>query len=254
MRMGLPEVFTVDAHIDVFEWPNQLSSLTHFAKFAFTQDDLKKTEQYQSRAKFVRERKEVVDEVSYLKSIQLKPATQPITPASVSRAEQLCAKTNQFNLRTIRHTASDLQLLAQNNADFCFLTSLSDVYGDHGIVGLVCLREVDEQTLFLDTFLQSCRTLGRHLESWMLQHVVNIGQRYGYTTLIGEFIPSKRNKIAADFFEVHGFERLNDTFWPGSGADSLVKIQDESVSSGSTLFFRSLSKAKLPFVDIYEKY
>lgn len=65
--------------------------------------------QYQSRAKFVREKKEVLDEESYLKIIQLKPAIEPITSATISRAEQLCAKTNQFNLRTIRHTAADLQ-------------------------------------------------------------------------------------------------------------------------------------------------
>jgi FkbH-like protein len=253
MRLMLPQVFTVDTHADVFEWPNQLSQLVHFAKFSITKDDLKKTEQYQSRAKFVREKKEVLDEESYLKTIQLKPAIEPINSATISRAEQVCAKTNQFNLRTIRHTAADLQQLAQNNPDLCFLISLSDVYGDHGIVGLVCMRELDKQTLFLDTFLQSCRVLGRHLESWMLQHALNVGRHHGYATLVGEFIPTKRNKIAADFLEAHGFEPLHSTSCSECDTDSPVKIQDEALSSGPKRFIRSLSKSNLPFVDVYEK-
>lgn len=244
--IALPQVITIGVNDDVFEWPNQLSRLAHFSKFSTTQDDLKKTEQYQSRAKFVREKREVLDELSYLKTIRLEPAIQPINAATILRAEQLCAKTNQFNLRTIRHTAADLQQLAQKNADLCFLTSLSDIYGDHGIVGLVCLSEIDERTLFLDTFLLSCRVLGRHLESWMLQHAVNTGQRYDYMTLVGEFIPTNRNKVVDDFFEVHGFEPLYD-------ADSHLNIQGQVLSSDSKLFFRSLTNVNLPFVDIYEK-
>ena len=253
MKLVVPQVFTVDAHADVFEWPNQLSQLEQFAKFSITKDDLKKTKQYQSRAKFVREKKEVLDEESYLKTIQLQPAIEPINSTTILRAEQLCAKTNQFNLRPVRHTAVELQQLALNNPDFCFLISLSDVYGDHGIVGLVCMREIGKQTLFLDTFLQSCRVLGRHLESWMLQHALNVGRQNGYTALIGEFISTKRNKIAADFLEAHGFEPLNNASSSKWGANNAMATYDEAFSSGSKRFIRPLSETKLPFVDVYEK-
>lgn len=253
MSMALPQVFTVNAHSDVFEWPKQLSSLTQFAKFSISQDDKKKTQQYQNRAKFVRERKETLDEAGYLRTIQLEPEIHPITPATVSRAEQLCAKTNQFNLRTVRHTAADLQLLAQDHIDFCFLTSLSDIYGDHGIVGLVCIREIDKDTIFIDTFLQSCRVLGRYLESWMLQHAVNIGRRYGYTTLVGEFIPTDRNKVAADFFELHNFLPFDNVRWLNNTHSELVKIQEKSALAGSKLFYNFLSDIKVPFMDVYDK-
>ena len=253
MSMALPQVFTVNAHADIFEWPKQLSNLTQFAKFLITQADKEKTRQYQNRAMFVRERKETLDEAGYLRTIQLEPGIHPITPATISRAEQLCAKTNQFNLRTVRHTAADLQLLAQKHVDFCFLTSLSDIYGDHGIVGLVCMREVDKDTIFLDTFLQSCRVLGRRLESWMLQHAVNIGQRYGHRNIIGEFIPTDRNKVAADFFELHKFEAFDNARWLGNTSKELAKIQEESALTDSKLFYKSLSDTKIPFVDVYEK-
>ena len=255
VRHVLPDVFTVDVPADVYPWPRLLANLDCFAKFSVTSDDLKKTEQYLSRARFVRDKTEVVDETTYLKSIQLKPLAQPLGPANITRAAQLCAKTNQYNLRTARHSADDLAALAQANPDFCFLTSLSDVYGDHGIVGLVCMRTLDADTVFLDTLLMSCRVLGRHLEAWMLRHALTVARQHGHRNLVGEFIPSKRNQVAARFFEDHGFVPLSQADPPGpAAAKALAGLRESSLAVDSRLYLMPTQHPPLPFQDIYDNY
>lgn len=253
VRHAMPEVFTVDVPADVFLWPRLLANLDCFANFSVTSEDLKKTEQYNSRARFVRDKTEVVDEIAYLKSIQLKPQAMPLGPANIPRAVQLCAKTNQYNLRTIRHSADDLAALARANADFCFLTGLSDVYGDHGSVGLVCMRALDADSVFLETFLLSCRVLGRHLEVWMLRHALTVARENGHRYLVGEFIPSERNRVAARFFEDNGFMPLSQADPSGpANASVLDGLRESSLAVNSHLYLLPTLHPPLPFHDIYE--
>lgn len=255
VRHALPEVFTVDVPADVFPWPRLLTNLDCFANFSVTSDDLKRTEHYRSRARFVRDKTEVVDETTYLKSIQLKPLTLSLDSSNISRATQLCAKTNQYNLRTIRHSADDLAALARANADFCFLTSLSDAYGDHGIVGLVCMRALDADIVFLDTLLMSCRVLGRHLEAWMLRRALTVARQNGHRYLVGEFIPSERNRVAARFFEDNGFLPLSLADPPGPvTASVLAVLRESSLAVNSRLYLMPTHHSPLPFQDIYENH
>jgi FkbH-like protein len=254
MRHNLPEVLTVDVNQNVFEWPRQLAGLDCFAKFSVTSDDIKKTEQYHNRARFVRDKTKVLDEIAYLKSIKLQPLAQGINPDSISRAAQLCAKTNQYNLRSVRHNQADLAALVKLNPDFCFLTSLTDMYGDHGIVGLVCMRPLDADTVFLDTLLMSCRVLGRHLETWMLRHALSIARQYSYKNIVGEFIPTKRNTVADGFLGDHGFMPLTKVDQLGSiSSEVWTTIYSQSISCSSRLYVLSTQTMQLPYQEIYEK-
>ena len=237
----LPEVTTLEVPLDVFQWPKYLESLDYFAKFNTTKEDLVKTEQYRSRAEFIKESAAVTDEYSYLKSIDLKALAFGLDESNISRAVQLCSKTNQFNLRTIRHNSEDLYSISIKNKDFCFLNKLSDKYGDHGIVGLVCLSEVNPEIIFLDTFLLSCRILGRHFETWMLCQSLIRAKKNNYKYLVGEFIDSGRNVVAKNFFIEHGFQlikNLPDKF-------KYNKINDN-------FYIIPTSRADFPFLDIYE--
>ena len=208
VKKALPEVYTVDIPTNEHDWPKYLENLACFAKFRVTEDDTKKTKQYHTRANFVRDSIGVEDDEVYLKSIKLKATAIPIGPSNISRAVQLCAKTNQYNLRTIRHDQDGIEKLAQVNSDFCFLVGLEDVYGDHGIVGLVCLAPINSEILMLDTLLMSCRVLGRHLESWMMTEAIERARAQGFSIVVGQFVESKRNIIASEFFSSQGFEPL----------------------------------------------
>lgn len=247
MKNALPIVNTIEMTNEVVEWPRIIKNLECFSKFEVTEEDVNKTKQYHGRAKFVRDRSNKADIAGYLKQINLKPEASNLSDALLARAVQLCFKTNQYNLRTIRHSAGDLLDIYSKNNDFCFLVSLSDNYGDHGIVSLVCLKKINEKLLFLDTFLMSCRVLGRHLESWVLSEIIRRASKHGFEYLIGEFIPTERNIVANSFFENYGFTAL--------GVDSNIgaEVSKSNLSSGSDLFIMPVNSTKIPYIEIYEK-
>ena len=247
MRTFLPEVYTVEPPESVFDWPKYLLNLDCFAKFSVTEEDKRKTEQYKSRARFVQERENVMDESAYLKSIKLKPYATALGSNNIARAEQLCLKTNQFNLRTMRHTTTELNSLAAASSDFCFLTSLKDLYGDHGVVGLVCLSEINPNLVFLDTLLMSCRVLGRHLETWMLNEALKRAHRSGHKYIVGEYIETDKNAVAKDCLLSCGFKRLSNT------SEIEFPPSADFCADHREIYFCQTNEIKLPFMEVYDE-
>lgn len=246
MKQVLPDVKTVDVPINVYEWPDLLKNMIEFSKFLITEDDFNKTKQYKNRAKFVRDSSKVLDQKSYLKSIKLIPELHNITESNIKRAVQLCQKTNQFNLRTQRHGEDNILKMSNKNNDFCFMTNLKDIYGDHGIVNLVCLHEINSDYLFLDTFLMSCRVLGRNLESWILQQTINRAKSHKYKYLVGEFIETKKNIFIKDFLLNNGFSMLIPEL-----KSKLFSKSDNNLVNRNFFIIKTDYKNKL-IQDIYE--
>jgi len=246
VKQELPSVYTIDAPKQVILWPSLLSSINCFSNFTITDEDRKKSDQYRSRAKFVAESKGVSNHQQYLKSIGLKPTAIQINDSNIARAVQLCAKTNQFNLRTIRHKESDLDALAQANPTLNFLISLVDNYGDHGIIGLVCARSLGHEALFLDTFLMSCRVLGRHLESWMLDQLNQRASQLGFKYIVGEYIPSERNAMVSDFLVKHNFMDLKNYTDLASNYESATEIARHNMP----LIFE-IGLSQIPNIDLF---
>jgi len=212
MRAAAPAVATIEVPAAVSEWPRLLARLDLLARFAVTEEDRHKGEQYRSRAAFLAEQRLVTDEAQFLRSLDLKPGRLPLGPATLARAQQLCAKTNQFNLRGLRHSAAELEQLAQRAGEAAFLVTLSDRFGDHGLIGLaIALKDEDapaeerqERVAVLDSFLLSCRVLGRQIEAWMLDQLAQALRRQGCRWLVAPFHPGERNAMAAGFLPDHG--------------------------------------------------
>jgi FkbH-like protein len=245
MRILQPSVTTLNIPEDVLEWPQYLIGLNCFSKSSFSASDYKKTDQYQARAIFQKESKNAIDMHAYLKSIKLNPSAKNLNSSSMKRALQLCQKTNQFNVRTIRHSSSDLKELSQKQEDFCFLVSLSDIYGDHGDIGLVCLSRFDRQIVFIDTFLISCRVLGRQLEIWILSEIVKRCELYDVKQIIGEFIPTDRNSPAENIFKGNGFKKIKQK-------NKLPENIANILSQNSSIFSLSLIDFNPSNLDLFE--
>lgn len=248
MRLAAPEVTTLELPDDVTQWPQLAERLEFFARFVVTREDRQKSDQYRSRSAFVQERRVVADERSFLRSIAMEPLILDLNDASLSRAEQLTTKTNQYNLRTIRHSATDLIALRNLCGEATFLVQLSDRFGDHGIVGLVIGRPGAGGAAFLDTFLMSCRVLGRHLEAWMLGMVTERLRRSGCRWLLAEFRPSGRNSVAEGFLAANGFTPLTEAD-PSGGA--LMELAREMSCEG-LLYFADLNNLAIPYLDVFE--
>lgn len=201
----LPEVFVIETPKNVIEWPNLINTLDCFSMFQVTTEDIRKVDQYRARSGFVRDSKHANDVTSYLRSINLKPKLVSVQYANLSRAEQMCKKTNQFNIRSKRYTSAELA--SQNtdpNVDL-FLVHLSDNYGDHGLIALLGIHYTPISVAFIDTFLMSCRVLGRNLESWILNEALKLAKSRSVEHLLVDFIDNGRNNIAKDFLVAHGF-------------------------------------------------
>ncbi len=244
MKLLLPEVLTVEAPNEVYKWPQLVESLDCFTKFITTEEDLKKNDQYHLRAAFVSEKIANSDINGFLKSISMKPSMQLINEDSLLRAEQLCMKTNQFNLRTIRHSRSDIEeFIASDSAS---IVSLTDIYGDHGNIAIVLTERISDEVAFLDTFLMSCRVMGRFVESWIIDNVRSKLVEKGYKYLLAEFIPSGRNKVSESFLGDNNFHLCDKT----SKLVQIYKSKKDRAAEGA-FYFIETKTTQIPNLDIF---
>ena len=224
MRAALPDVFTIEPEQDVIYWADQLNKLELFFNFKITDEDKKKQYQYKIRSKFVEGKNNAQNEITYLKKIKLKAKKINLLKGNISRASQMTQKTNQFNLSTKRYSILDIQKIDNNKNNRISLFQISDIYGDHGIVGMFILKEKNKNTIFIDTFLLSCRVLGRYLETWMLH---SIKKKYGKNVdIYAEYIPTEKNILAKKFLENHNFKLVKK-----NKKTSLYKIKGYNINS-----------------------
>jgi FkbH-like protein len=122
----------------------------------------------------------------------------------------LIGKSNQFNLTTRRHSLQQLQELMRQPDCVHLSLRLRDRFTDHGLVSV--MMALQRGTLLeIDTWLMSCRVIGRTVEAEMLQQVCREAQRRGCSSLLGTYIPTPKNAMVADVFERFGFTRLNSS-------------------------------------------
>lgn len=247
VRNNLREVEVIEPDKEIVNWPDQLAKLNLFEKFTVTSDDLKKTVQYQNRAKFIKDKIKNINESKYLKSINLKPKLHKINYSTINRAVQLSQKTNQFNLRTIRYEQESLKKILKKSPNGCFLVSLADIYGDHGIIGMVCTIPINNKFFFLDTFLMSCRIFGRNLESWMLNELIKRMKTKKVKFLLAEYIPSKKNQIVANFLESNGFKKFSDY-----RTKEKIDLKFYKNLRKGKIFICDLNKIKVKKMDIFK--
>ena len=242
VKRKLPDVQVIDVDSNIHNWPDKLYLLDEFAKSEITKEDLKKTIQYKSRARFVQEKKKTNDDNRYLKSIKLKPKIHYLDKFNLSRAEQLCNKTNQFNLRSIRYKSNEILDINKKKDNVIFLISLKDIYGDHGLVGLVIIKKINQEIAFLDNLAMSCRILGRNLESWVLKKSLEECQKKGFKYLVSEYLPSMRNQMVKNFTKENNFLQINK--------DKL--LSESFVKNKKNITYATINKTKIPNLDAYK--
>jgi FkbH-like protein len=152
----------------------------------------------------------------YYRSLEMRLRMLPMTAATLERAAQLTQKTNQFNLTTRRYTAAELAAAAAAPGVRVWTAQVIDRFGDNGIVGVLITRPRDglwkrdglgkQDGLWeIDTFLLSCRVIGRTVETAMLALAAAAARTAGVARLTGWFRPTKKNAPAEDVYSKHGF-------------------------------------------------
>ena len=198
VKIKLKKVEVINPDQDISNWAKQLLEYDGFSKFNITSNDLTRTNQYKSRQKFIDNKASYKNEIDYLKSIKIKSKVLNLKEGNIDRAVQMCQRTNQFNLSNKRYDHEDI--LKLNKKHKCFMIHLKDIYGDHGIVSYVCIKIINKDILFIDTFTLSCRVLGRYLENWILNYIKEIANKYKAKYIITEFISNGKNEVAKIFY------------------------------------------------------
>jgi FkbH-like protein len=138
-----------------------------------------------------------------------------------TRAVQLINKTNQFNVTTRRYAEAELRAAIAAPGVVHFSARLEDRFGDNGLIAVVLAKPGERAgELLIDTWLMSCRVLGRGVEQETLNVLVTAAKRNGAHTLVGEYRPTAKNGIVRDLFERLGFSALP----PAEGGATLWRL------------------------------
>ena len=209
IRQLLPEVDVIPLPADPAYYTRTLSDYLLFEASSFTIEDTKRTDQYRSRSQIMELKASAGSLEDFYHSLCMKAVVQSFDDFHLPRIAQLIGKTNQFNLTTRRHAMPQLQAFVNDDNCAHFYLRLRDRFADHGLVSLmIALRRA--QTLEIDTWLMSCRVLGRTVEATMLQHLFERAQELGCTSVRGIYIPTAKNAMAKDVFARFGFALIEE--------------------------------------------
>ena len=200
---ALPEVEVCPAS-DPLEMLRWLVTCRRFDTLAITREDALRAKSYAA----AEERSQLATQSSnleeYLTSLETKVEIGCIASAQIARVAQLTQKTNQFNLTTRRYTELEIQERMQNPSWRVFWCACRDRFADEGVIG-AALIEIKNDEWLIDTFLMSCRVLGRGVEKAFLGTICNQAHDSGAKVIRGDFIRSAKNLQTENFFETCGF-------------------------------------------------
>jgi FkbH-like protein len=210
VRRELPMVAVPELPEDPALYAHTVAGAGYFESLRITPDDLERTRQYQGNTQREILRTSSTDVASYLKSLGMTLEWRTFDRTGLQRVVQLINKTNQFNLTTRRYTQSDVAEFMEDPAAITLQLRLADMFGDNGIIAVVIARPVERGStdLAIDTWLMSCRVLGRQVEEATLNLVAAEAARLGATSLIGTYIPTAKNGMVREHYAKLGFEPL----------------------------------------------
>ena len=212
MRTSLPDILTVELPKDSSEYVNTLHELPEFSMFEITDEDSKRSEMYaqqQTRKEFEISTPNLED---LLRNLSLELIIKKSNNFTNPRISQLILKTNQFNLTTKRYTAEDILNFTNDENIIVGCAQVKDKFGDHGITGVFIIKKLNSNEWFLDTFLLSCRIIGREIEKGILNYIINEAKKNGIKIIKSQYVRTEKNTPIQDFLPNCGFKQINN-FW-----------------------------------------
>ncbi len=205
VRTNIPDITIPELPEDPAEYLNYIRTLNLFETASFTNEDEQRTKQYQEEAGRSILQQQFTNETDFLKSLNMISLVEPFNKFNIPRVAQLSQRSNQFNLRTVRYTEEEALNVTKDSDSYTLAFSLSDKYGDYGLISLVIMKSTKPGTLFIDTWIMSCRVLKRNMENFVLNTIVNTAMENGYALLEGEYIPTAKNGMVKNHYQDLGF-------------------------------------------------
>lgn len=205
----LPEVTVLQVPQKLYLYPQLLFKEAFFDTLHISAEDKKRTAMYQAEIKRKQTLKHVDNLDDWLKSLELIAAIHPIKKDEIARVAQLTQKTNQFNLTTRRYSEQDIRLYCENPSWKIYTLAVKDKFGDYGLTGVLIIKTEDKKGI-IDTFLMSCRILGKRLEDVFLNYAINqLEAKKNIIQWSAGYIPAKKNQQVENFWDDIGFTYMN---------------------------------------------
>lgn len=209
MKAECPEVAVVEFPKDSSQLPNVVAKAydDYFLQLEITGEDAEKTAMYQAEKQRRAEMSAALSMEGFLKNLEMTMYIHRMRPEEIKRVVQLVNKTNQFNLTTRRYSEEEVYELA-GSGDI-ITVHLADKYGEQGLVAVLILKYEDESAE-LDTFLMSCRVMGRSVENEIMARVKKLLETKLVKVVRAAYIKSAKNVPVVDLFERLGFSLISE--------------------------------------------
>jgi len=212
VKSMLPDVFVPELPEDPSMYSKYLQNLIQFSILKITNEDKQRGKMY-AQQKIRNELKiSSPDLTTFLKKLDLKITIKKVDAFSLPRVSQLILKTNQFNLSTKRYQESEINLMVNDPNFFIGYVNVKDKFGDNGITGVFIIKKESKKIWVIDTFLLSCRVMGRDIEKGMFVYIVNEARKQNIEQIKSKFIPTQKNKPVEDFLPNCNFKKDSD-YW-----------------------------------------
>lgn len=234
MRKALQQVLTLDLPNDPAHYLDVLENLIEFDSLLITEEDENRPKMYTEELK----RREFMNSSlclsSFLEGLELEAKIEHATKFNIPRITQLTLRTNQFNLTTKRYQEKDILALSTSPLHQIYSLSLTDRFGDYGLIGVIIVEKKDEWEWDIDTFLLSCRTMGRNVEYAFFNYVAEELKKMGARKIIGVYKQSSKNAPVKDLYQKLGF----------------AKIKESSTEAVSVLYLENYTSASPKYIKI----
>lgn len=210
VKAMIPEITVPYLPEDPANYLSYLKELNLFETASYSENDKDRTKQYQAEVGRATMQSQFTDFDEYLKSLEMEAVAHSFEKFEFPRIAQLTQRSNQFNLRTVRYTEAEIEEIAQNDNYLTLSFSLKDKFGDYGLISVVIMEKQDNETLFLNTWLMSCRVLKRGMEEFIINTIIDTAKQNGYKKVIGEYIKTPKNSMVEKIYEKLGFKDLTN--------------------------------------------
>lgn len=250
MQAGSPEVLALPLPEPAENIPEFLKHVWAFDHARVTAEDRSRTALYSQQAERARLERQAGSIEEFINSLRLDVRIAPIAPEQLLRVAQLTNRTNQMNATAVRRSESNLQAALATGAE-CLTVDVTDRFGSYGLCGVIIFRS-SPPVLAVDTFLLSCRALGRGIEHRMLAHLGRLAVERGLERVDVPFIPAQRNRPAKQFLESCGAQFAETTTdgvmfrFPAEYASSIVYKPGAAAKTTQPPAARSVSQPLRP--------
>jgi FkbH-like protein len=213
VRENIPGITVPELPANPEQYIGYLQQSNLFETASFSLNDTDRTRQYQKEAERASFSRSFTSEDEFLESLDMKSDALSFSKFNTPRVAQLSQRSNQFNLRTIRYSEGDVENLISDSNFITASYTLEDKFGNNGLIGMIILRKENADTLFIDTWIMSCRVLKRGMEHFMLNHIADLALENKFSKLKGEYLPTAKNSMVKDHYKSLGFQKGADESW-----------------------------------------